>query len=159
MHVNPKSVISWLIVSTLAIGGQPGVTAASDPSAKSSNQAGYTLTQLDAGTSVATSVAQHISDNGVVAGDALSPNSKSFAWSAQTGLVPLTLGGSFSVATAVSRNGIVTGASYTVGDAAVRGFIWTASDGIAEIGEIWRRLHASAERQQQRGCRRRLGHQ
>ena len=134
--MKPKSVISWLVILTLAIGVPRGVTAAGDSLKKPTRPGSYTLTQLDDETSVANSVVQYISDNGVAAGDAISPEFMSFAWSADTGLVLLTLGGSTSVATAVSPNGIVTGASATVGDAAVRGFVWTVSGGIAEIGNL-----------------------
>ena len=65
-------------------------------------QGGYTLTQLDTGINSA-SVVQHLSENGVAIGDVLAPEFKNFAWSAQTGLVLLTLGGTQSVATAVSQ--------------------------------------------------------
>jgi len=128
-------MIAPMIALMLAGGVQPRITAAGDPPAKASKQSGYTLTQLDTGINSA-SVVQHLSENGVAIGDVLAPEFKSFAWSAQTGLVLLTLGGSQSVATAVSRNGIVTGASATTGDASVRGFVWTVPVGIAEIGNL-----------------------
>jgi probable HAF family extracellular repeat protein len=134
--VKPKSMIAPMVILSLAVGAQGRVRAAGDQTAKPPKQGNYSLTQLDAGTDLAPTVVQHMSDNGVVAGDALSPVDKSFAWSAQTGLVLLTLGGSHSVETAVSSNGIVTGASGTTGDAAVRGFVWTVAGGIAEIGNL-----------------------
>jgi uncharacterized membrane protein len=135
--VKPKSMIAPMVILSLAIGAEGRVTAAGDQTAKPAKQGRYSLTQLDAGTDLASaSVVQHMSDNGVLAGDALSPVDKSFAWSAQTGLVLLTLGGSHSIETAVSPNGIVTGASDTTGDAAVRGFVWTVAGGIAEIGNL-----------------------
>lgn len=135
--MKPKSVIAPMVILSLAVGAEGRVTAAGDQAAKPTKQGGYSLTQLDAGTDLAAaSVVQHMSDNGVLAGDVLSPVDKSFAWSAQTGLVLLTLGGGHSIETAVSRNGIVTGASDTTGDAAVRGFVWTVTGGIAEIGNL-----------------------
>ncbi len=135
--MKPKSMIAPMVILSLAVGAEGRVTAAGDQAAKPTKQGGYSLTQLDAGTDLAAaSVVQHMSDNGVLAGDVLSPVDKSFAWSAQTGLVLLTLGGSHSIETAVSPNGIVTGASDTTGDAAVRGFVWTVAGGIAEIGNL-----------------------
>jgi uncharacterized membrane protein len=128
--VKPKSMIAPMVILSLAVGAQGRLRAAGDQSAKPTKQGGYSLTQLDARTDLAATVVQHRSDNGVVAGDALSLVDKSFAWSAQTGLVLLTLGGSHSIETAVSPNGIVTGAD-TTGDAAVRGFVWTVAGGIA----------------------------
>ena len=83
--MKPKSVISWLVILTLAIGVPRGVTAAGDSIKKPTRPGSYTLTQLDDETSVANSVVQYISDNGVVAGDAISPEFMSFAWGADTG--------------------------------------------------------------------------
>ena len=107
-----------------------------DQAAKPTKQGGYSLTQLDAERILRRSVVQHMSDNGVLAGDVLSPVDKSFEWSAQTRARPAHAGGSHSIEAAVSPNGIVTGASDTTGDAAVRGFVWTVAGGIAEIGNL-----------------------
>ena len=74
----------------------------------------YTITQLDTGANVASS-AQLISDNGVVAGNLQEGSAFSFVWSAQTGFVVLTLGGTESLVTGVSVNGIATGAADTPG--------------------------------------------
>jgi hypothetical protein len=114
--VKPKSVISWLVILTLAIGVPRGVTAAGDSLKKPTRPGSYTLTQLDDETSVGTSVAQMISDNGIVAGDAI-PQSQSFAWSAGTGLVVLTLGGSLTQADAKSPATSTLALEIPVGDA------------------------------------------
>ena len=60
----------------------------------------------------------------------------SFVWSAQTGFVVLTLGGSGSLVSGMSPNGIVTGAADTPGEAEVRGFIWTRAKGLVTIGDL-----------------------
>ena len=115
--MKPKSVISWLVILTLAIGVPRGVTAAGDSLKKPTRPGSYTLTQLDDETSVANSVVQYISDNGVAAGDAISPEFMSFAWSAGTGLVVLTLGGSLTQADAKSPVTSTVALEVPVGDA------------------------------------------
>ena len=72
--MKPKSIIAPMVILSLAVGAEGRVTAAGDQAAKPTKQGGYSLTQLDAGTDLAAaSVVQHMSDNGVLAGDAFHP--------------------------------------------------------------------------------------
>ena len=89
-----KFLITWLAILALVCGAQRGVTAAGDSQKKKPPvQNTYTITQLDTGANVASS-GQLISDNQVVAGNLQGGALFAFAWSAQTGFVVLTLGGS-----------------------------------------------------------------
>ena len=131
-----KSLISGLAMLALVIGAQRGVTAAGDSQKKKPPaQDTYTITQLDVGANVA-STGQWISDNEVVAGNLQDGSLFSFAWSAQTGFEVLTLGGSSSLVSGISANGIVSGAADTPGGTEVLGFIWTAADGLVTIGDL-----------------------
>ncbi len=131
-----KSLISGLAMLALVIGAQRGVTAAGDSQKKKPPaQDTYTITQLDIGANVA-STGQLISDNQVVAGNLQGDSRFAFAWSAQTGFVVLTLGGSSSLASDISANGIVSGAADTPGETEVLGFIWTPANGLVTIGDL-----------------------
>ena len=135
-HVKTKSLISGLAMLALVIGAQRGVTAAGDSQKKKPPaQDTYTITQLDVGANVS-STGQWISDNEVVAGNLQDGSFFSFVWSAQTGFVVLTLGGSGSLVSGMSPNGIVTGAADTPGETEVRGFIWTPANGLVTIGDL-----------------------
>ena len=79
---------------------------------------------------------QLISDNQVVAGNLQGGSLFAFAWSAQTGFVVLTLGGSSSLASDISANGIVSGAADTPDGTEVLGFIWTPANGLVTIGDL-----------------------
>ena len=116
----------------------------------------YTITQLDTGANVASS-AQLISDNGVVAGNLQDGSAFSFVWSAQTGFVVLTLGGTESLVTGVSVNGIATGAADTPGGELL-GFIWTPAEGLVTIGDLGGGHTIPARRHEQRSGCRRLAH-
>ncbi len=134
-----KLVSSGATVTVLCLWGAIGLLA-SPLSAGDSGQKkppaeqAYTITQLDTGANVASS-AQLISDNGVVAGNLQEGSRFSFVWSAQTGFVVLTLGGTQSLVTGVSVNGIVTGAADTPGGE-VLGVIWTPAEGLVTIGDL-----------------------
>jgi len=120
----------------LVLSAQRGATAAGDSQkTKPLVQDTYTITRLDTGTNVASS-GQLISDNGVVAGNLQDGSSFSFVWSAQTGFVVLTLGGSGSLVSGMSPNGIVSGAADTPGETEVLGFIWTPANGLVTIGDL-----------------------
>ena len=135
-HVKTKSLISWLAMLALVFGAQPGVTADGDSQKKKPlAQDTYTITQLDTGANVASS-GQLISDNQVVAGNLQGDALFAFAWSAQTGFVVLTLGGSSSLVSGMSSNGTVTGAADTPGETEVIGFIWTPANGLVTIGNL-----------------------
>ena len=135
-HVKTKSLISWLAMLALVFGAQPGVTADGDSQKKKPPaQDTYTITQLDTGANVASS-GQLISDNQVVAGNLQGDALFAFAWSAQTGFVVLTLGGSSSLVSGMSSNGIVSGAADTPGETEVIGFIWTPANGLVTIGNL-----------------------
>ena len=111
-----KSLISGLAMLALVFGAQREVTAAGDSQKKKPPaQDTYTITQLDIGANVA-STGQLISDNQVVAGNLQGDSLFAFAWSAQTGFVVLTLGGSSSLVSGISANGIVSGAADTPGE-------------------------------------------
>jgi probable HAF family extracellular repeat protein len=47
-----------------------------------------------------------------------------------------TLGGSFSVATAVNNRGEVVGYSAVPGDASYHAFVWTAASGMVDLGTL-----------------------
>jgi probable HAF family extracellular repeat protein len=112
------------------------VTAADDsPKKKPPAPDTYTITQLDIGANVA-STGQLISDNQVVAGNLQGGSQFAFAWSAQSGFVVLTLGGSSSLASDISANGIVSGAADTPDGSEVLGFIWTPANGLVTIGNL-----------------------
>ena len=131
-----KSLISGLAMLALVIGAQRGVTAAGNSQKKKPPaQDTYTITQLDIGANVA-STGQLISDDQVVAGNLQGDSLFAFAWSAQTGFVVLTLGGSSSLASDISANGIVSGAADTPGETEVLGFIWTPANGLVTIGDL-----------------------
>ena len=99
------------------------MTAAGDSQKKKPPaQDTYTITQLDIGANVSSS-GQLISDNQVVAGNLQGDSFFAFAWSAQTGFVVLTLGGSWSLVSDISANGIVSGAADTPGETEVLGFV------------------------------------
>jgi probable HAF family extracellular repeat protein len=133
--VKTRSLISGLAMLALVIGAQRGVTAAGDSQKKPPAQDSYTITQLDIGANVASS-GQLISDNQVVAGNLQGDSRFAFAWSAQTGFVVLTLGGSSSLASGMSANGIVSGAADTPDGTEVLGFIWTPANGLVTIGDL-----------------------
>ena len=93
------------------------------------------ITQLDIGANVA-STGQLISDNQVVAGNLQNGSLFAFAWSAQTGFVVLTLGGTQSLVSGISPNGIVSGATDTPDGTEVLGFVWTPANGLVTIGNL-----------------------
>ena len=153
-----KSLISSMVMLALVCGAERGVTAAGDsPKKKPPAPDTYTITQLDIGANVA-STGQMISDNQVVAGNLQNGSLFAFAWSAQTGFVVLTLGGTQSLVSGISPNGIVSGATDTPDGTEVLGFTWTPANGLVTIGNLGGALHRPAKRQQQRPGDRRLDH-
>ena len=131
-----KSLITSLAMLAFVFGAQREVSVAGQSQKKKPPaQETYTITQLDIGANVASS-GQLISDNGVVAGNLQDGSFNSFVWSAQTGFVVLTLGGTGSLVSGVSPNGIVTGAADTPGGTEVLGFIWTPAGGLVTIGDL-----------------------
>ncbi|MEO7273193.1 MAG: hypothetical protein ABIX28_24135 [Vicinamibacterales bacterium] len=128
-----KFMAFWIVMTMVEVGAERGTTAAPTPNPKPER---YALTQLDAADPRFRSGAQMISEDGVVAGQSGEPGYNGFAWSTDTGWVDLTLGGTQSLASGISPNGIVTGASFLPGDDVVHGFIWTVADGILDIGGL-----------------------
>ena len=153
-----KSLISGLAMLALVFGAQRGVTAAGDSQKKKPPaQDTYTITQLDIGANVA-STGQLISDNQVVAGNLQGDSLFAFAWSAQTGFVVLTLGGSSSLVSGISSNGIVSGAADTPGGDRSARLHLDAGERPRHDRQSRRRLHRPARRQQQRRGDRRRDH-
>ncbi len=130
--VSPGATVTvlclWGAIGLLASPLSAGDSGEQKPQAEQA----YTITQLDTGANVASS-AHLISDNGVVAGNL--QEDSGFVWSAQTGFVVPTLGGTESLVTGVSVNGIVTGAADTPGGELL-GFIWTPAEGLVTIGDL-----------------------
>jgi probable HAF family extracellular repeat protein len=67
-----------------------------------------------------------------------SPCPHGFSWTQSGGMVDLTLGGSYSVAFALSDSGQVVGQSNTAGDPGCcpHAFSWTQSGGIVDLGTL-----------------------
>jgi probable HAF family extracellular repeat protein len=59
-----------------------------------------------------------------------------FVWTAGTGMVKLSLGGSSSVAAAVNARGVVVGFSALPNGQPMHAFVWTAAAGIVDLGTL-----------------------
>ncbi len=127
--MKPKSVISWLVILTLAIGVPRGVTAAGDSLKNRHAKGGYTLTQLDDETSVA---------NSVVAGTFYRDDETSgtFFWSQATGLIDIgSLGGDEIRPTGLSETGTIVGYGETAAGE-THAFVWSGPGTLVDLGTL-----------------------
>ena len=96
-------------------------------------------TPVDLGTLGADwSYADKVSDNGVVVGVSARSGDftqRPFVWTAETGMIELSLGGPFTRVTDVGRTGIVVGYG-VLPDNTTRGFVWTRADGLRNLGTL-----------------------
>jgi probable HAF family extracellular repeat protein len=130
-------IASLLLVALVTLAAREGNAApGSSPKKKPPVADTFTITQLDAGANVPGSSGDLVSDNGVAAGNLQGGALFTYAWSAQTGFVVLTLGGTASLVSAITPNGIVSGAADTPNQSEVRGFIWTPASGLVTIGDL-----------------------